>query len=121
MKDCEMEDDKKLTDRQLLELAAQAAKIPIEWSDSWNCFQRDAGPVNAGYSQFVLWRPLTDDGDALRLAVQLCMQVEMSKAWQHASVYGHSFRIDEEIIGDAFLATRRAIVRAAAALAQELA
>jgi hypothetical protein len=53
-----------MTDRELLELAAKAAGIPLvrlEPETVW-----DTGHITrAG------WNPLTDDGDALRLAVKL--------------------------------------------------
>jgi len=79
-----------MTDRELLELAARAAGlIPNEF---------------AGNSHFMdgvleMWCPLTDDGDALRLAVDLRL-IKNSHQWL------------DEFAGHA--ATRRAIVRAAA-------
>lgn len=109
------------TERELLELAAKAAGYAIV---GWDDRMPDVPIVRRhetekGYH----WMPLTDDGDALRLAVKLCMQVECSKGWQHASVYGHDFSIGEEIhsganAGDPYAATRRAIVRAAASIAE---
>jgi hypothetical protein len=54
--------------RSLLERAAKAAGIELEW-DSRGAFayDRDAG----GSGKARIWNPLTDDGDALRLAVKL--------------------------------------------------
>ena len=64
------------SDKELLELAAKASGIELKWDDddSW-CYipegnpdkRRRAGDEYAG----VIWNPLTDDGDALRLATKL--------------------------------------------------
>lgn len=57
-------------DRTLLERAARAAGIALspdgEWS--WRGIKLADGPHN-------YWNPLTDDGDALRLAVQLGISI----------------------------------------------
>ena len=57
-----------MNDRELLELAAKAAGIEVEWSDITGCFWSDGDS----------WVPLTDDGDALRLAVKLglCVRID---------------------------------------------
>lgn len=60
------------TDRELLELAAKAAGIKLHvWGTegSENFADMDAGPYGK------LWSPLTDDGDALRLACDLGLRV----------------------------------------------
>ena len=54
-----------MTDRELLELAAKAAGLEGEWKTTvggWPCL------ILPGHHA---WQPLHDDGDALRLAVQL--------------------------------------------------
>ena len=51
------------TDRELLELAAKAAGIDGRWDKGARAFVPKIGPI--------FWCPLTDDGDALRLAVAL--------------------------------------------------
>jgi hypothetical protein len=63
------------------------------------------------------WNPLVDDGDALRLAVNLSIEFQFSAGatWVkwcigHNSVHLHH----EPHNGDPYAATRRAIVRAAA-------
>lgn len=88
-----------MTDRQLLELAAKAAGLAIVWygeSDPW-CYAEIAPGIK--------WNPITDDGDALRLAVKLHLPVEAVIA----------FVAEREPIwkDDPYAATRRAIVRAA--------
>lgn len=110
-----------MSDRELLELAAKAAGahsvlesregVMVQWS-----------PNLRGYSR---WNPLTDDGDALRLAVRLGLTlhsfpdhhqgaqcvVTMTRHAIEAREYA------ENNSDDLNAATRRAIVRAAAAIA----
>jgi hypothetical protein len=81
-----------MTDRELLELAAKAAGY---WAAEFNC------PANLPRPD---WNPLTDDGDALRLAVALGLTARMSYNGQDY----------EAANKDPYAATRRAIVRAAA-------
>lgn len=89
-----------MNDRELLEMAAKAIGTVFVPGESW-----DDG---AG------WNPLTDDGDALRLLVELGMDVEIrtdcSVAW---SCDGN---FEEHHGTDKHAATRRAITRAAAEL-----
>lgn len=54
-----------VTDRELLELAARAAGYDLEYDVTGLPFRKDAGA----------WNPLTDDGDALRLAVKLNLSI----------------------------------------------
>lgn len=105
-----------MNDRELLELAAKAVGIELDFS-----IRGDSPPyyVNerVGHSS---WNPLTDDGDALRLAVGLNMCVIVDGEHNHVRVYAQSFARPEEGYGacgfgpDKCAATRRAIVRAAA-------
>lgn len=53
------------SDRELLELAAKAAGLKVEWQAGWNAMPDLA--VIAGS----VWNPLTDDGDNRRLQVKL--------------------------------------------------
>jgi hypothetical protein len=63
------------------------------------------------------WNPLTDDGDALRLAVQLNMNIEITDGgWVYAC--GDYGNCSEPSGDDKSAATRRAIVRAAAEVAR---
>lgn len=84
-----------MTDRELLELAAKAARLPE---------LRGAGSQHHCYyvldEQPTKWNPLTDDGDALRLAVKLDLWLPLKIKY-----------FDEP---DKCAATRRGIVRAAA-------
>jgi hypothetical protein len=106
-----------MTDKELPELAAKAAGIELQqWVESRNTFFLDP------YQQH--WNPLTDDGDALRLAVKLHLDVTMYPvtnevgAIQHKHdgiCYGTVNRCFERTGTYPYAATRRAIVRAAAA------
>jgi hypothetical protein len=101
-----------MTDRELLEAAAKAAGIEFTY---WH--QKPARIVEHGdhLTETRFWNPLTDDGDALRLAVKLELQLDLRHSFHTVRVYGAAEgRIDES--GDPYAATRRAIVRAAAAI-----
>jgi hypothetical protein len=98
-----------MTDRELLELAAKAAGF-VSY-DHENSLATDM------WSKGYRWNPLTDDGDALRLAVQLDLHVHPSgdEVW----VSNPATSLAEDVVfetyrGDPYAATRRAIVRAAA-------
>jgi hypothetical protein len=110
-----------MTDRELLELAAKAAGIKLHWPESNfpDCVQPNIWGV-AG-----TWNPLEDDGDALRLAVKLCLPIRWSRindarlpVVSCRMVYEDVHEEDrwqwEFIDSDPYAATRRAIVRAAA-------
>ena len=118
-----------MTDRDLLEAAARNSGFGnadgrFIWTESeyprgtkingalWNYF---------GYMETAeLWNPLTDDGDALRLAVKLNIGIE-----QYAGIAPGFVRaggnigciITEPYGDDPYAATRRAIVRAASCFA----
>jgi len=99
------------TDRELLERAAKAAGMPRgEYCEP--------GHEPALYhSDYGFWQPLADDGDALRLAVALGLVVDCSRPSAGEPFKLHQFAQDE--FQDIGCATRRAIVRAAAAMAGE--
>jgi hypothetical protein len=95
-----------MNDRELLEAAAKAAGY---WSHEFNC--PDKLPTGA-------WNPLTDDGDALRLAALLRISVYHPPS-------GGAFGISANgkincVENESASATRRAIVRAAAAVTVNL-
>ena len=99
-----------MTDRELLENAAKAARIgPFSWVE----------PVGTKIVTNVKWNPLADDGDALRLAVKLELYVKPRVLG--VRVYAWDRMLSEEPFGDDPLAaTRRAIVRAAASIGKEM-
>jgi hypothetical protein len=106
-----------MNDRELLECAAKAAGFKRETFVDGKSIIREAD------GQPVYWNPLTDDGDALRLAVKLRMDVE---PWIHGDsacsrVLCQEVLIDEPHYGDdPERATRRAIVRVAAEIGKAM-
>lgn len=112
-----------MNDRELLELAARAAGYyDYECtSHSWNP-DHDQHQVRNEHGTLVNWNPLTDDGDALRLAVKLKMTVDVNHFFNKVEVRVYSgtsmFMVVEES-EEIYAATRRAIVRAAAEIGKE--
>ncbi len=107
------------TDKELLELAAKAAGLNVKMSE---VDQDDnfSGLIigRKGTKDKTLWNPLVSDGDALRLAVMLNLMVCTGPCQASATSISGAllgfFPKEDTIKQDAFLATRRAIVRAAA-------
>lgn len=111
-----------MDDRELLEMAAKAAGY---WSGEFGCVDNLPHPG---------WNPLIDDGDALRLAVKLHIDLRFhwdgcDDQYDEVEAYTHGAGKDaREQIGfyerdgqlDEFAATRRAIVRAAAAIGRAM-
>jgi len=99
-----------MNDRELLEKAAKAAG---EITPSWY--------GNQNYLDGVLgrWNPLTDDGDALRLMVDL--RILLRQRSDMVDAKASPFVAMRELYGtDPYAATRRAIVRAAAEIGKEM-
>ena len=111
------------TDRDLMQLSAKAAGIKLVF-DPYG-LPRNCTDMEPAMNVFraKLWNPLTDDGDALRLAVKLNIgfwvdSFEACCSWnpkgEHPFAEG-MVQLAEEIVGnDTYAATRRAITRAAA-------
>lgn len=98
-----------MDDRELLELAAKAAGIK---HNQWDYeAMRQLGHI---ISQGMMWNPLVDDGDALRLATGL--QLDVIQGAAHAACDSCL----EVINGDRLSATRRVIVRAAAEIGRSI-
>lgn len=106
------------TDKELLELAAKAAGMAIYWDYRREQFFHD---YHDGIPDE--WNPLTDDGDALRLIVKLKIPMQFP-GWKDVTrTWGdemHMETFDEPHDADPYAATRRAIVRAAAAIGKEM-
>ena len=105
-----------MTDRELLENAAKAAGYTLR--EHYAGFPLIAEELNAA------WNPLTDDGDALRLAVTLGISVSYDRLDQGVeerrvfAVWGRGVEL-EHLGNDPFAATRRTIVRAAAEIGRK--
>ena len=116
-----------MKDREMLELAAKAAGFNFRWFKvkQWKNMKGKIGPYRYctgtvdvyGSHHTKPWNPLTDDGDALRLAVTLGFVIDRNPAgtiiyaglWDSPKWEG----VDVEN-GDYIAATRRAITSAAA-------
>lgn len=126
-----------MTDKELLELAAKAAGMSVMWVDSHDIGLMDANivplPLHAQHFAiaeypYIKWNPLSDDGDALRLAVKLGISIYPYPVYSHEKhsvvakrhLNGDTLRQENptEVVeihnGNPMAATRRAIVRAAA-------
>lgn len=110
-----------MTDRELMKLAAKAAGIE-HGLDRLDCGVSLTLP-DGRHGHLPKWNPLTDDGDALRLAVKLNLTLRcyMDHICAQASVPGGpSVYITEFDADDPCVATRRAIVRAAAEIGKAM-
>jgi hypothetical protein len=105
-----------MNDKELLKYAAIACQWAFEDDDddglSWVVWGDDNVPM-------FRWNPLTDDGDAFRLAVKCEMKIYPGEAYpwdKECANYSTKFgaAVDEDEEPDPYVATRRAIVRAAA-------
>lgn len=114
-----------MTDRELLVLAAKAAGLDVGWKMN-ECSGSEMAYIHPGSYMPQHWNPLTDDGDALRLAVKLQLWLRyrddnsVNACWYDAKGF-FGGNVTEEIgslrNGDEpNAATRRAIVRAAATI-----
>jgi len=102
-----------MTDRELLEAAAKAAGIELLWHNF-----SSIPSLWEGLGSDTVWNPLTDDGDAFRLMVNLRLVVDaggVTPRNERIYVGGlEGYLADEPTGVDICAATRRAIVRAAA-------
>lgn len=123
-----------MTDREMLELAARAGGYARhEYVEN---SARDGRVVTGHYDSLleVCINPLTDDGDALRLAVKLGMHLTQYPIYdepKHSAIAKKSNRLldghcvdtcvgIEVYDSDPCAATRRAIVRAAAEIGRQI-
>jgi hypothetical protein len=106
-----------MTDRELTELAAKAAGYEVTFTCLDVAFRRDKDYAGQ-------WSPLADDGDALRLAVKLDISIRQKVAMVQADYpcldeeFNERKVLCEAVLDDYCAATRRAVVRAAAAMAK---
>lgn len=99
-----------MNDKELLELAAKAAGIDGDYSKRANSIVHPDG----------YWNPLTDDGDALRLAAELSIGLHWYK---NCRVYAHHAADVEECESsreDRQANLRRVITRVAAEMGRRM-
>lgn len=107
-----------MNDKELLQLAAKACGS-LHYEDGlglWIVIESDGGRGK-------WWNPLADDGDALRLAVALDIDV-LRNVHETTAVHDcgdiDSNWKSEKDGGDKYAATRRAIVRCAAEIGRQM-
>ena len=101
-----------MTDRELLEMAAKAAGI--EWT-GWYPGKVDGASLSLAPNSMI-WNPLTDDGDALRLACKLRINVFI----YHDETSTATLGVVAKNWGSVEANTRRAIVRGAAEIGRNM-
>jgi hypothetical protein len=108
--------ERPMTDRELLELAAKAAGIRI---NHWVYDDLDSSPAVLETGE--VWNPRDDDGDALRLAVRCQIDVNHGDLTVVAERVGPiEVGVAESKKTDPYAATRRAIVRAVAEIGRQM-
>ncbi len=106
--------DKILQDRELLELAAKAYGVTLDYlrgSDAYYYDDPDTGRER--------WSPLGDDGQAFRLAVKLEMRIATHCNQKMAMASDIHMRVPAQVVpwgGDQESAVRQSIVLLAAAI-----
>ena len=110
-----------MTDKELLELAAKAAAVKGCFVEA---FPEDGYPayscgIGSYASQLPLWNPLANDGEALRLAVKLQMEILVEEI--RISVYSElTVEKWEMYPADRLATTRRLIVETAAEIGKAM-
>ena len=122
-----------MSDRKMLELAAKAAGVElIQMPPGVYRNATGAKPENNAFG-LPTWNPITDDGDALRLMVRLRLHARqfpiVDDGFDVPLGMVEVWRVDDddplhvEFLGsgdDRLVATRRAIVRAAAEIGRQM-
>ena len=132
-----------MSDRELLEFAAKAADIFLtpetlarafpKWKWDKDFEPRHEGELGMSGAVLVYdydgklsgttrkaWNPITDDGDALRLAVKLRMSMFHSLSVVFMVDDDGDIEVEESHRRDPLAATRRAIVRVAAEIGRQM-
>ena len=107
-----------MIDRELLNLAAKAAGYKVHGSGKLFWIWKDS------IVDWVDWSPLSDDGDALRLAVTLGIELVFTRnkigAGRHSPASCLTWANEDRKVEDPYAATRRAIVRSAAEIGRNM-
>ena len=119
-----------MSDNELIELAAQAVGIKGEWVRD-TAFIQDRYSFNVPYNNHgmmtsVEWNPLREDSDAMRLAINLGMNLMILPAnlkYGFCTIgigFNNEITISENYNQGPYKAVRRAIVRAAAEIGRKM-
>ncbi|MBV5799353.1 hypothetical protein KUT57_22645 [Pseudomonas aeruginosa] len=119
-----------MNDRELLELAARAAGIKARWFKVNQWRRLDGCRLHTGQKDVFgthhrkPWNSLTDDGDALRLAVKLRLDITFYNGFEEVAAEpsnGDWMNPCQEVFTEnPYAATRRAITRAAAEIGKSM-
>lgn len=107
-----------MSDTELLSLAAKAIGEQCSHfgENEYGLYKPKPGIMQP----YVRWNPLTDDGDALRLAVKLKLDVSGSLTFGNFRYICKDGATYAEMDKCPYYATRRAIVRAAAEIGRSM-
>ena len=123
-----------MSDRELLEMAAKAYADPNISQGGENFIRLIGRDENFGCDVMVQWNPLTNDGDALRLAAKLRLGIEFNEAsvvaswvddgYEPKEIYVYPDQTQDDDFNIVYTnhdkAARRAIVRAAAEIGRQM-
>ena len=113
--------EQSISDLELLELAAKAMGY-LNWTPSTAGLHIEQGSCRGAITSY--WTPLTDDGDAFRLAVRLNLNVEIHRwitvVYQELPCEIEVGERNDMNNSNPYAATRRAIVRAAAEIGRRM-
>jgi len=118
-----------MNDRELLELAAKAVGIKVFWGHPGSCQNSSEKLYRELVGRIMYtapeWNPLTDDGDALRLAESLGLTICMNGSGTVSASDDYDKTVFatqsiNECSGNRLTATRRAVVRAAAEIGRKM-
>ena len=105
-----------MKDRELLEMAAKAGGIMGEYRDGLGICPPELHQLHKFW-----WNPLTDDDDALRLAVKLGADIQPKGVGVEVWIFER--RVSSGVVeygADPYAATRRAIVRVATEIGKDM-
>ena len=80
------------TDKELLEMAARAAGLTMGWRNDPDYGGSETPCILDGEDFGCWWNPLSDDGDALRLAVTLEIGVDFFSGFKQVICHRHADR-----------------------------
>ena len=116
-----------MSDRELLEFAAKAAGIVGKYGYAPDDYYYNGNVegicTELPDGRFYVWNPLSDDGDALRLAIRLGMSLSTNLTNRFVTVNNESEFYDESKFGgvsDPEGTMRLAIVQAAAEIGRQM-
>ena len=105
-----------MTNRKLLELAAKAANHNGKYMEHF--YTEHLSRTGIYSDEDGMWNPLTDDGDALRLAVKLHINLRFEQELSGWGVEAGS--CGEDCKPNPYVAARLAIVKAAAEIGRTI-